>query len=323
MTTTKRDHDARALLGRRDGPAYETIDAALAPLDEYRRFRAGALRRQAYSDWVEAHAAELARRGLDDDLMNLSTRFPIDERAFVAAVLADLHAAGVVAATDYPEAEFERLRARVAERFDHAGLVTYIFPEEARLLFALAHVLRPRRTAFLGSYYGYWAVWAIPGIVAAGGTGVLIDIDAVAMAVAERNLERLGLGGAVETLVADATGPLPPDALGVDLCVLDAEGPEDFAARGMAGKAIYHPIMRRWTPALRPGGLLVAHNMLLRNLVDNAYFSRKVTQNRELYARFEHHLARYYDFRRVYDTSEGVGVYRKRAGADGARAPRT
>lgn len=215
------------------------------------------------------------------------------------------------ASTGYPRQELAALRHEAAQAFDHDGRTTYIFPEEARLLYALAHLLRPRTTVFLGSYYGYWAVWALPGILAGGGHVTLVDTDAAVMELARRNLARLGLDAGVEFVVADATVPPPTGTAVVDLCVLDAEGPKDCPDEDLRDKAIYHPIMRAWTPSLRPGGVLVAHNMLLGNLSPNAYFEAKILHNRGQYARFERHLGEHYDVRRVYPTSEGVGVYRR------------
>ena len=83
---------------------------------------------------------------LSEDQLNLSTRFPHDERGYVAEILADLHEAGVLDSVEYPNDEFEDLRRMVAECFVHDCRTTYIFPEEARLLFAVAHLIRPRNT---------------------------------------------------------------------------------------------------------------------------------------------------------------------------------
>ncbi|ULR49637.1 O-methyltransferase [Streptomyces deccanensis] len=315
MTTVARP-DAPCATG---GVAYDLIDAALRAVPEYQSFRGGVLSRAAYCSWLGSGRLRPEDVGLNEDQFNLSTRFPVDERAFVAQVLEGLEQDGVIASTDYPDDEFEALRERVAEQFAHEDRATYIFPEEARLLFALCHLLAPRRTVFPGSYYGYWAVWALPGIRAAGGTATLIDIDPNTMALAERNLTTLGLVDGVEFATTDAIAHgrgLDP----VDLCVLDAEGPAPHRApEGMdpdlIDKAIYFPIMEATTPALRPGGLLIAHNMLLGNLTENAYFAGRIANNQAQYARFHGHLDTHYDLQRLIPSSEGVGIYRRRADA--------
>ena len=159
---------------------------------------------------------------LNEDQRNLSTRFPLDDRQCVAGLLDDLVAADIIPSAVYPEDEFDDYREQVVALATHDGRITYIFPEEARLLYALAHVLRPQRTAFLGSYYGYWALWAMPGIVAGGGTVTLVDVDPAVMAIAERNFAAMGWADVTDFVVADAI-EVAPRLHDVDLCVLDAE----------------------------------------------------------------------------------------------------
>jgi predicted O-methyltransferase YrrM len=302
------------------GIVFDLIEDALRDVQHYLDFRASALSRDDYATWMSANGEALVGTLLNEDQRNLSTRFPADARQLVAGVLRDLLQAGIVESVTYPEQDFEGYWRRVTERADHGGRVTYIFPEEARLLYSLAHIIRPKKTVFLGSYYGYWALWAMPGIVAAGGTATLVDIDPAVMAIAERNFTTLGWAHATEFVVADAidrAGALRD----VDLCVLDAEGPKDAPDPDLRDKAIYYPIMRAATPAIRPGGVLVAHNMLLENLTANRYFEDRIDVNRRQFAKFLPHLEEFYDRRCVFPTSEGVGVYRRRDGA--APAART
>ena len=76
--------------------------------------------------------------------------------------------------------------------YDHGPFRTYIYPEEARLLFAIADILRPKAAIFLGSYYGYWARAPLAVIARHGGRAVLVDPDPQAQAVARRNLKSAG-----------------------------------------------------------------------------------------------------------------------------------
>jgi predicted O-methyltransferase YrrM len=292
------------------GTVFDLIEEALGPVSQYRDFRAGRLPQEQYAAWMTTEGESAARGLLNEDQRNLSTRFPLDDRRYVDELLRDLNTAGIVTSATQPDRAFTVYRERVAQCTEHGGRTTYIFPEEARLLFALAHVLQPKRAVFLGSYYGYWALWALPGIVAAGGTATLVDVDPAVMSIAERNVAALGFAHAVEPVVADAI-EVARGLQDIDLCVLDAEGPEVAADPELTGKAIYHPIMRSATPAIRPGGVLVVHNMLLQNLTASTYFDRKIEHNRNQFSRFLPHLETYYDRSRVYPTSEGVGIYRR------------
>ncbi|KAB1935298.1 hypothetical protein F8271_21950 [Micromonospora sp. ALFpr18c] len=293
------------------GTAYDRIDGALRAFGEYRAFCRGGVDRAAYCRWLNSGVVSADELGLTVDQLNLSSRFPVDERAYVERSLSTLRDLGVIDATRYPEEEYTALRRRVEETFFHGDRMTYIFPEEARLLFALAHLIAPRHTVFPGSYYGYWAVWAMPGIRAAGGRATLIDIDVAAMDLARRNLEALDMAGDIDFLATDAiaAGARLPE---VDLCVLDAEGPLTGVPEYMIDKAIYYPIMEATTPAIRPGGVLVAHNMLLENLTGNSYFTGRVANNRRQYTKFQRHLDEHYDVQRTFATTEGLGVYRRR-----------
>lgn len=307
--------DAPARQTASGGPAYQRIAAALRGLPEYRAYRCGELSRADYCAWVAEVGPETL--GLNDDQLNLSTRFPRDGRTFVREALDTLRERGAVPTTKYPEDAFDELWERVEAGFDHAGRTTYIFPEEARLLFALAHVVAPASTVFSGSYYGYWAVWALPGIIAAGGQAALVDIDGDAMTLARRNLGALGLAGPVDFVVDDAV-TYGRRSGSIDLCVLDAEGPKQHDDEDLRDKAIYYPITAATTPALRPGGLLVAHNVLLENLTENAYFAGRVRHNLQQFTRWQAHLDEHYDVQCVLPTSEGTGVYRRRVDWSGA-----
>jgi len=286
--------------------AHQIITAALRGVDQYEEQRL--LDPRGYSRWVESRSPD--EFGLNRDQLSLSTRFPADEETFVDDALAALRRAGLVAAVDYPKSAFEDFRSRVDSGWDHGGRTTYIFPEEARLLYALAHIVGGRHWLFGGSYYGYWAIWAAPGVAAHGGSLTLVDIDEDVTALAASNFAELVPSADVRFSSADATEPLAADE-SVDVFVLDAEGPKDHPDPELRDKAIYAPIMRANTPVLRPGGLLVAHNMLLDDHSDCAYFAEKVAHNRRQYADFEAHLTDAYDTRLHIESSEGVGVYRR------------
>lgn len=286
--------------------AHEIIERALGGVPEYATLRSGDP--AAYREWVERQQPE--DFGLNLDQMSLSTRFPKDEEQFVDDVLAELHAHGLISGTQYPKADFSEFKAHVEQSWDHGGRITYIFPEEARLLFALAHILEGLTWLFGGSYYGYWAIWAAPGIAAHGGNLTLVDIDEEVMNLAARNFDLLLPSVDARFSTADATAELA-DANTVDVFVLDAEGPKDHPDPELRDKAIYAPIMRANSSTLKPGGLLVAHNMLLDNHSDSTYFAQKMVHNQDQYIGFEAHLSERYDRRFLVKSSEGIGIYRR------------
>lgn len=294
------------------GTAHRLVCERLSGLRAFEDFRAGRLSRSDFQHAVDGLRCD--DWGLNEDQLNLATRFAHDGAATVRDMLTTLSHDGAIASPEYPEAEFDAYEAQVERRFVHGPNLTFIFPEEARFLFALAWIAAPQRTVFLGSYYGYWAIWAMPAIAAAGGHAVLIDPDAAVLELSRANMERFGYADRCTFVCADAAAHLHSTSDGYDLAVLDAEGPHDEGPPDRRAKAIYAPLTEAVTPRLRPHGLLVAHNVLLDNVTDNAYFRRSIARNRRQFERFLGYVARTYDVRRTFATSEGIGVYRRMAG---------
>lgn len=122
-------------------------------------------------------------------------------------------------------------------------------PLEGRLLTLLARLIGARRAVEVGTYTGYSALSIAEGM-GEGGQLVTCDVDEVATAVARRYFAQapwgrrieLRLGPAIDTLRA-LEGPL-------DLAFIDAD------------KAAYIDYWDALLPLLRPGGLLIADNVL-------------------------------------------------------------
>jgi predicted O-methyltransferase YrrM len=226
-------------------------------------------------------------------------------------MLIRLRSEGLLPRCDYDEERFAQFREHVTRAFNHGDHLTYIFPEESRLLYAVAEITAPTRTVFLGSYYGYWAIWALPAIAAAGGSAVLIDPDPEVLDLSAANVGRLGYADICTFVCEDGVVYLERERANYDFAVLDAEGPVAEGPADRRGKAIYGPLTAAVTPLLQPGGLLLAHNILLENLTDNGYFARRIASNIEQFVVFSRILARDYDLALALPTSEGVGVYRR------------
>jgi predicted O-methyltransferase YrrM len=255
-------------------------------------------------DWTE--------HGLTEDQLNFSARHPLDEELFVDEALRALRAAAVIDAVDYPRDQFDRFRAEVRGAFEHEGRVTHIYPEEERLLFALSWISAPSTAVALGAFYGYAALWLLPGVASALGRMRLIDIDAEALDLAERNFSSFGFAKIIDFDVGDAvnwTATVP-----VDLCFLDAEGPTAGVPEELRDKAVYGPILRRASPMIRPGGLLIAHNVLDDDLPRTRYLEKRFASYGEQQRQFATEVERSFDRGCVLATTEGTGAYRRRLG---------
>lgn len=294
------------------GTAAERIARGLRGAPVFDRWAAGVVDRRAYAAKLDAMLASETAPFLSENERALSARLHWRPGDTVAQALDELVEAGVLESTEYDVDAFAAIRDSMSETWDHGGRRTFIFPEEAQLLFAIANVTRPRTIAFLGSYYGYWAAWALAGAAPWLERAVLLDIDPDVTALAAANLTRLGLATGVEVVAGDAIEHMaaePPDTF--DLVVLDAEGPRTGPDRRFLGKRIYGPIVEAAMPRLKAGGRLVAHNILLDRLVDHAYFGDLVARNTDELDEFLGRVRRCCDRRVHLRTTEGVGVYRK------------
>jgi predicted O-methyltransferase YrrM len=293
------------------GTASDRIRCGLAGVPEFDRWAAGLVDRTSYTMTLDAVLAQGATLPLTENECALSARLHWRAGDVVARALRDCVDAGVLPVTEYDVAGFATTGDLVTTRWDHADRKTFIFPEEAQLLYAVAAIAKPRRVAFLGSYYGYWAAWALAAAAPSLEYAVLLDVDPEVSALAATNLRALGLDANVEVLCRDAIEFMDgADGDAFDLMVLDAEGPKTGPDERMLGKRVYEPIAEAALPRLRPGGLLVAHNILLDHRVGHRYF-------RDLVAHNEIELGPFLDLLRPactafvhVETTEGVGIYR-------------
>ncbi|KAK4196663.1 S-adenosyl-L-methionine-dependent methyltransferase [Triangularia verruculosa] len=297
------------------GTAFSKIDAALASCPLYSEFRRGLLDVATYQRWVENEGLASVP-ALNQDQINLSARFPHNKHDFVRRALAQCRGADILPDDSYDADASESALKRIDERFDHGRYLTYIFPEESALLYAVVSIVQPRRIAFLGSYYGYWAAAAAAAPSKQGIDLTLVDIDPDSMEMARHNLEKQGLSDnkATAFLVddAEALAAAPaPELRDIDILVLDAEGPKsDDVPPDYRDKAIYYPHLRASLAELHPGALVVAHNVILSNFTTSAYFEEKQQYYRQQYTKFLALLRENFVYT-VIDSTEGVLIARK------------
>ncbi|KAI9773926.1 MAG: hypothetical protein M1840_006152 [Geoglossum simile] len=289
------------------GTAYAKIDRALSSSASYIASRRGEISVAGYQEWVEKDG--ITTTSLNEDQINLSARFPRDKHDFVRRALSQCRALDIIADDHYDAEAVEQKLATVDAQYDHGNYLTYIFPEESALLYAIVRNTRPRRAACLGSYYGYWAVAAKAAHPELNMT--LFDVNEVVMNLSRENFERLGLAGGTTFTIGDAE-KFAFSLSDIDLLILDAEGPksEDVPV-DYRDKAIYYPLLLAAFSVLAPGALLIAHNVILSNFTDGVYFKAKQSNYREQYSKFLPFLRKHFVYT-VIDSTEGTLVARKR-----------
>ena len=121
--------------------------------------------------------------------------------------------------------------------------------EDGRLLRLFAESIGARHVVELGTSTGYSGLWLLLGLAKTGGRLTTFEIDRSRHDLARSNFERAGLGGRATLVLGDAHVEVRKLKEPLDLVFLDAD------------KEGYLDYLRVLLPLVRPGGLVVAHNM--------------------------------------------------------------
>lgn len=123
-------------------------------------------------------------------------------------------------------------------------------PEVGQFLLTLALAVEARTILEVGTSGGYSTLWLGVGARRHGGRVVSFEIDPTKVELARRSIERAGLAETIEVRLEDGGIGLGRFTASADLVFIDAE------------KEDYDRLLEPAVGALRPGGLLVADNLL-------------------------------------------------------------
>ena len=293
------------------GPLSDQIVLAMSEFPFFVEYRKGALPRETYLQRLQENSdAIIARMGNPRFLNLLASRYPASFDDNADTIFDQLLSDGFV--DNKPSvAEFEEFRRRVLASYDHGENRTFIHPDEARLAWFVSMTRKPKRMVMIGSYYAYWAVWALPGVKAAGGKATLIDPNPAVCELAEKNLARLGLSDCVEIIAKGAEEVIPSITESVDLVLLDASGGKANTDPEWHGKGIYAIMTEMIFDRMREGGLLLTHNDYLPEVGPNPLSTEFITMLSEKLTRFHTFCASHFRKSRVNATPDGFGVYMK------------
>ncbi len=151
-------------------------------------------------------------------------------------------------------AVLDRLEARdTLERESGAAReqrLRQVTPDVGRFLHNLVLAARPRSLIEIGTSGGYSTIWIGAAARAAGGSLTTLEIDPVKVTLARESLRDAGLEGAVTVVEGDAFEYMRRRSEPADFVFLDAEKGDYLAFLGLI------------VPLLRPGGVLVADNLI-------------------------------------------------------------
>ena len=124
-----------------------------------------------------------------------------------------------------------------------------ISDDDGRLLRQLTEASNAQHVVELGTSTGESGLWFSLALRKTGGQLTTYDIDAGRLAVARKNFRTAGVEELITIVEGNAHVEAPKDTRPIDLLFIDAE------------KEGYDAYLRELLPYVRPGGLIMAHNM--------------------------------------------------------------
>lgn len=148
-----------------------------------------------------------------------------------------------------PDPVVRELQAETAKLGDAAGM--QIGDDQGQLLTLLARLIGARRAVEVGTFTGYSSMCIARGL-AEGGSLLCCDVSAEWTQIGQRAWASAGLADRIELRIAPALDTLRalPAAADIDLVFIDADKPA------------YAAYWAELVPRVRPGGLLLADNVL-------------------------------------------------------------
>lgn len=153
-------------------------------------------------------------------------------------------------------------RAERAAGVERARRLRALAPETGRLAASLLRAAGARRVVEVGTSGGYSTLWLAWGMAAHGGRVVTCEVDPQKVAAARANLVEAGVADRVTIAAGDARALLRDLAGPWDAAFVDAE------------KSDYVTYFDLLWPKLRPGGLLLADNVVSHPEELSAYLER-------------------------------------------------
>lgn len=140
--------------------------------------------------------------------------------------------------------------------------------EDGRLLRLLAESIGARHIVEIGTSNGYSGLWQCLALKATGGRLTTFEIDAGRAAMARENFKKAGVEDIVTLVEGDAHEKVVEVAGPIDIAFIDAD------------KEGYADYLAKLLPKIRPGGLIIGHNITPR--MADAKFLEAITTSPDL-----------------------------------------
>jgi len=121
--------------------------------------------------------------------------------------------------------------------------------DDGRFLRMLVESIGAKNVVEIGTSNGYSALWMLLGLKSTGGKLTTFEIEASSVKLARQNFKNAGVDNIATVVEGDAHEKVKTLKGSIDLLFLDAD------------KDGYYDYLKQLLPLVRPGGLVVAHNM--------------------------------------------------------------
>jgi caffeoyl-CoA O-methyltransferase len=164
--------------------------------------------------------------------------------------------------------EAEKRILEALEEMSRGGLGMSAPRDDARLLRLLVESSGAKHAVELGTFRGYSSIWMCLGLRTTGGRLTTFEIDKRNADLSRQNFRRAGVEPLVTLIEGDAHKEVSRLKEPIDLVFIDAD------------KEGYLDYLNQLLPVVRPGGLIVAHN-INATMADPAYI-KAITTNASL-----------------------------------------
>jgi len=141
-------------------------------------------------------------------------------------------------------------------------------PQDGRFLRMMTESMNAKNVIEIGTSTGYSGIWFGMALQKTGGKLTTYEIDAQRAATARANFKRAGMAGVITLIEGDAHEEIKKLKSPIDILFLDAD------------KEGYIDYLDKLLPLVRPGGLVIAHNINPR-MADPKYMNT-ITTNPDL-----------------------------------------
>lgn len=143
-----------------------------------------------------------------------------------------------------------------------------VSPRDGRLLRMLAETGNAQRVVEIGTSTGESALWLALALQTTGGELFTHEIDPDRAEIARTNFKKAGVADLITVIEGDAHQTISRYKEPIDILFLDAD------------KEGYIDYLNKLLPLIRPGGLIIAHNMN-RRMADPRYV-KAITEDKDL-----------------------------------------